>query len=149
AAADSSAPAVVRDDEVEVLVGGRVAATHALVQSFGRAVVRAGAAGGLPPGLAAALPGARVGSRVVARVASELAFGERGVPGVVPPSASLEYDVEILRVVGAPQQHCAAGAGADSLAETADEARERGNALFAAGRLGEAAAAYVAALRAQ
>jgi|GEM_PF-5979448 len=53
---------------------------------------------GLPPAFAEGLVGLRDRGRRVLRLAPELAFGEEGVPGVVPPNATLEVVVEVLGV---------------------------------------------------
>lgn len=49
-------------------------------------------------GLEQAVRGMRVGGRRRVRVGPHLAYGKRGVPGVVPPDAVLVFDVELLRV---------------------------------------------------
>ena len=40
-----------------------------------------------------------VGERVRLTIPSELAYGERGFPGLVPPDTDLEFDLELLEVV--------------------------------------------------
>lgn len=38
----------------------------------------------------------KVGEKAVLKIPSEYAYGERGVPGVIPPNETLEYEVEVL-----------------------------------------------------
>jgi FKBP-type peptidyl-prolyl isomerase-like protein len=48
-------------------------------------------------GLFYGVEGMRVGGTRRLRVAPHLAYGERGVPGVIPPQALLTVEVEVLR----------------------------------------------------
>jgi FKBP-type peptidyl-prolyl cis-trans isomerases 1 len=45
-----------------------------------------------------ALPGMRVGEVARLRCAPEFAYGERGAPPLIPPAATLTFDVELLRL---------------------------------------------------
>ncbi|GFR49193.1 hypothetical protein Agub_g11218 [Astrephomene gubernaculifera] len=40
----------------------------------------------------------RVGQRAVLTISSDMAYGPRGIPGVIPPSATLVFDVELLGI---------------------------------------------------
>jgi hypothetical protein len=50
----------------------------------------------LIPGLFQAVQGMRVGGTRRLRIAPHLAYGERGVPGIIPPNALLEAEISIL-----------------------------------------------------
>lgn len=54
---------------------------HALIEGFERAVV-----------------GMRAGGIRRVRIPHELAYGERGVPGKIPPGAALTFEIELLGV---------------------------------------------------
>ena len=43
----------------------------------------------------------RVGDRYLVHIPSELAYGEAGIDGVVPPNADLMFQVELLDVLPA------------------------------------------------
>lgn len=49
-------------------------------------------------GLLYGVEGMRVGGRRRIRFGPHLAYGEKGVPGVIPPNAVLVYEVELLEV---------------------------------------------------
>ena len=49
-------------------------------------------------GLSHGVEGMRVGGRRRLRVGPHLAYRDRGVPGIVPASAKLTFDVELLAV---------------------------------------------------
>jgi len=51
------------------------------------------------PGLEYGVEGMRVGGLRRVRVGPHLAYGEAGVPGVIPPDAVLIFEVELLGIV--------------------------------------------------
>ena len=60
---------------------------------------------GFPPGSGRVIKGwdegvasMRVGGRRRLIVPSELAYGSRGIPGIVPSNAQLTFDIELLRI---------------------------------------------------
>lgn len=55
-------------------------------------------AGAIMRGLDEGVLGMRGGGQRRLTIPPELGYGERGVPPVVPPGATLEFDVELLRV---------------------------------------------------
>ena len=52
-----------------------------------------------------ALPGMRVGEVARLRCAPEFAYGERGAPPLIPPHATLTFDVELLRLRNLMNSH--------------------------------------------
>ena len=53
---------------------------------------------GLIPGFKEALLTMKVGEKLRVFIPSSLAYGERGIPGVIPPDAPLVFDIEIVDV---------------------------------------------------
>lgn len=58
--------------------------------------------GHLVPGLDLVFPRLRVGDRVSTRLRSDLAYGDGGVPQVVPAKAEVSFDVEVLSRISPP-----------------------------------------------
>ena len=56
-------------------------------------------AGQVIPGLDAAVSQLSLGMRARITIPAELAYGERGFPGLVPPNSAIDFDIELLEVV--------------------------------------------------
>ena len=56
-------------------------------------------AGGFVPGFSEAISKMRPGDRYLIHIPSELAYGEKGVEGVVPPNADLMFQINLLDVL--------------------------------------------------
>ena len=50
-------------------------------------------------GLDAAVSELSMGMRARVTIPAELAYGERGFPGLVPPNSSIDFDLELLEIV--------------------------------------------------
>lgn len=67
--------------------------------------------GGVIPGWSEAIQLMKTGSKYQIFIPSKLGYGEAGVPGVIPPSATLIFEVELLAVKEAPEKETPAAAG--------------------------------------
>ena len=56
-------------------------------------------AGQVIPGLDEGILQMSCGMRARITIPSELAYGERGFPGLVPPNTSVDFDVELIEIV--------------------------------------------------
>ena len=59
--------------------------------------------GNMIPGWDEILVNMRVGESKIATIPPELGYGERGIENVVPPNATIELEVKILRWIGNAQ----------------------------------------------
>lgn len=51
------------------------------------------------PGLDDAIAQLSMGMRARVTIPAQLAYGDRGFPGLVPPNSSVDFDVELLEIV--------------------------------------------------
>ena len=56
-------------------------------------------AGQVIPGLDEAVSQLSMGMRARVDIPAELAYGERGFPGLVPPNTAISFDIELLEIV--------------------------------------------------
>ena len=56
-------------------------------------------AGQVVPGLDGAVLQLSLGMRARVTIPPELAYGERGFPGLVPPNTNIDFDIELLEIV--------------------------------------------------
>jgi len=87
-------------DEVVVLYEGRFADDGEVFDSaYKRGAPIMFPANGVIPGWQEALSLMKPGDRWLVHVPSELAYGEKGYPGAIPPNAVLNFEVELIDVV--------------------------------------------------
>ncbi|BDG03830.1 FKBP-type peptidyl-prolyl cis-trans isomerase [Anaeromyxobacter oryzae] len=89
-----------RGDTVEVHYRGTLESGQVFDQSHGRGpfAFRLGA-GEVIKGWDQGVAGMRVGGRRQLTIPPELAYGSRGFAGLIPPMATLVFEVELLRIV--------------------------------------------------
>eukprot|EP00756_Hemistasia_phaeocysticola_P038291 Hpha_TRINITY_DN16750_c0_g1::TRINITY_DN16750_c0_g1_i3::g.79860::m.79860/K09568/FKBP1; FK506-binding protein 1 len=95
------------DDEVEFhvvcsLMDGEVTLDS---RSMGKTQVKkvTNEKGAMVVGLKDAFLQMSLGERATVEIPSELAYGQRGAGGKIPPDAELIYDVELLKINGEPK----------------------------------------------
>ncbi|MBP2691587.1 MAG: FKBP-type peptidyl-prolyl cis-trans isomerase, partial [Muribaculaceae bacterium] len=54
------------------------------------------------PGFTEGLKMMRPGGRYQVIIPASLGYGERGVPGAIPPNAALDFTVDLLQVIPKP-----------------------------------------------
>ena len=55
--------------------------------------------GQVVPGLDDAIAQLSLGMRARVTIPAELAYGERGFPGLVPPNTNIDFDIELLEII--------------------------------------------------
>lgn len=96
--ADGTSPAP--EDTVVVLYEGRFADTGEVFDSaYKRGQPIMFEANGVIPGWQEALSMMRPGDRWLVHIPSDIAYGERGYPGAIPPNTDLNFEVELIDVL--------------------------------------------------
>ena len=97
---DEAGPTPSETDRVRIHYEGRFAETSEFFDSsWSPGGPAEYTAGGFVPGFSAALMMMRAGDRYLVHIPSELAYGEAGIDGVVPPNADLMFQIELLDVL--------------------------------------------------
>jgi peptidylprolyl isomerase len=97
-AADGPSPAP--EDTVVVFYEGRFADTGEVFDSaYQRGQPVMFEANGVIPGWQEALSMMRPGDRWLIHIPSDIAYGERGYPGAIPPNTDLDFEVELIDVL--------------------------------------------------
>jgi FKBP-type peptidyl-prolyl cis-trans isomerase len=95
-----SGAAAAKGDTLEVTFVGRFPDSTVFDSSayFGRTLTFTLGAGQVIEGWEMGMPGAREGGIRRLVIPPDLAYGARGFPGVIPPNATLVFDVQVLDV---------------------------------------------------
>lgn len=97
---DEAGPTPSETDRVRIHYEGRFAETSEFFDSsWSTGGPAEYTAGGFVPGFSEALMMMRAGDRYLVHIPSELAYGEAGIDGVVPPNADLMFQIELLDVL--------------------------------------------------
>lgn len=93
-------PMPSEEDRVRIHYEGRFAETSEFFDSsWSTGAPAEHTAGGFVPGFSEAIMMMRPGDRYLVHIPSELAYGEKGIDGVVPPDADLMFQIELLDIL--------------------------------------------------
>lgn len=99
---DEAGPSPTETDLVRIHYEGRFAETSEFFDSsWSTGGPAEYTAGGFVAGFSEALMMMRAGDRYLVHIPAELAYGEAGIDGVVPPNADLMFQIELLDVLSA------------------------------------------------
>lgn len=100
--AKGNGPVPTANDMVTTNYRGTLVDGHEFDNSYKRGQPASFRVGGVIPGWAEALQMMPAGSKWQLFVPAKLAYGDRGVPGAIPPNSTLVFEVELLGI-GAPK----------------------------------------------